>query len=589
MTLQNYTESKLLGVAKLRNNSNIIAVARGDLPADLLLKGGKIFSTSTKEWIELDLAITSGVIVGWGSRDAKEVVDVTGCYLTPGFIDSHMHLESTKLWVDTFVSTVLPHGTTAVAADPHELANVLGIVGVKELIEASSKLPFTFGVCASSCVPASHFESPGAEIDANDVAELLKDPHVIGVAEMMNYPGVIHGDKEVLAKIAAAADRRVDGHSPGVSGSDLDAYLCAGIESDHECTTYEEALEKRRKGMWIFLREGSAARNIAELSRMVREFGPYRCALCTDDREPRVLIEKGHINDCIRVALQSGITLEDALLMATANAAEYHGFNQLGTLAPGYQADVLVFNDIETLEPTYVYRAGQLVAFEGKVVPGLFERLDPPKSMKSTVHLESPVTGDELVLPPSDDSDLVRVIGVKDGSITTTEQIITASEFRSRGVNRLAVVERHRKTGRIGRGYTVGFGIASGAIASTVAHDAHNIMVVGGLSQSDSADMATAVNFLAKEGGGQVVVQGGEILAFLPLPIAGLISDKTAPEVAEEMSKVLAASKTLGSEVQEPFMTLSFLGLSVIPELRLTDLGLVDVRSFELVDPFLGR
>jgi adenine deaminase len=289
------------------------------------------------------------------------------------------------------------------------------------------------------------------------------------------------------------------------------------------------------------------------------------------------------------VALQSGITLEDALLMATANAAEYHGFNQLGTLAPGYQADVLVFNDIETLEPTYVYRAGQLVAFEGKVVPGLFERLDPPKSMKSTVHLESPVTGDELVLPPSDDSDLVRVIGVKDGSITTTEQIITASEFRSRGVNRLAVVERHRKTGRIGRGYTVGFGIASGAIASTVAHDAHNIMVVGGLSQSDSADMATAVNFLAKEGGGQVVVQGGEILAFLPLPIAGLISDKTAPEVAEEMSKVLAASKTLGSEVQEPFMTLSFLGLSVIPELRLTDLGLVDVRSFELVDPFLGR
>ncbi len=575
-------------MAKSRNNFTTIEVARGDRQADLVLRGGKIFSTSTREWIETDLAIASGVIVGWGRRAAKEVVDVSGCYLTPGFIDSHMHLESTKLWVDNFVATVLPHGTTAVAADPHEVANVLGVDGVEALIEASIPLPFTFGVCASSCVPASRFESSGAELSAHDIAGLLKHDQVLGVAEMMNYPGVIGGDDDVLAKIAVAGNKRVDGHSPGVSGLSLDAYLCAGIESDHECTTYEEALEKRRKGMWIFLREGSAAKNIAKLSRLVREFGTDHCALCTDDREPRLLLEKGHINDCIRVAVKNGITMEDAIVMATSNAAEYHGFSNLGTLSPGYQADVLVFRSLEGLKPYLVYQKGRLVAQDGKLLPDIVKVVPAPAGMRNTIHLKQKLSKNDLVLSPQPgDDSVVRVIEVHEGSIGTTERLLPYKELETHLINRLAVVERHKKTGRIGRAFALGFGLHAGAIASTVAHDAHNLMVVGGLSESDAKDMEVACNYLASRGGGQVVVYRSEILAFTPLPIAGLMSDGSASEVAKEMAQAQQAARTLGSLLEEPFMILSFIGLSVIPELRLTDQGLVDVRLFKLVEPVL--
>ncbi len=572
-------------MVKPRNDSNIIKAARGEERVDLLLQGGKVFSTSTKEWIETDLAISRGIIVGWGHRDAKEVVDVSDCYLTPGFIDSHMHLESTKLWVDEFVATVLPHGTTAVAADPHEIANVLGVEGVKALIESSIPLPFTFGVCASSCVPASRFESPGATLNAQDIATLLRDDHVLGVAEMMNYPGVIEADIDVLAKIAVAGNKRVDGHSPGVSGFALDAYLCAGIESDHECTMYQEALEKRRKGMWIFLREGSAAKNIAELSRLVKEFGTDHCALCTDDREPKVLLEKGHINDCIRVAVENGISVEDAIVMATSNAADYHGLTNLGTLSPGYQSDVLVFESLESLEPSLVYQKGRLVAKNGKMVPGIINAKPAPSWMRNTVHLNHEISSSDLTLSNLDSNSTVRVIEVHEGSIITTERLVALSQLKVQRVNRLAVVERHRKTGRIGRAFTVGFGLNSGAIASTVAHDAHNLMVVGGLSDQDAGDMATACNYLASKGGGQVVVHKGDVLAFTPLPIAGLMSESPPEEVAKHLAQAQQAARILGSSINEPFMTLSFLGLSVIPELRLTDQGLVDVRLFELVDP----
>ncbi len=573
-------------MAKPRNNLATIKAARGDEQADLILSGGKVFSTSTKEWIETDLAIASGVIIGWGHRRAKEVVDVSGCYLTPGFIDSHMHLESTKLWVDNFVATVLPHGTTAVAADPHEIANVLGVDGVKALIEASSQLPFTFGVCASSCVPASKFESPGAELDANDISDLLELEQVIGVAEMMNYPGVINGDDDVLAKIAVAGNKRVDGHSPGVRGLSLDAYLCAGVESDHECTTYEEALEKRRKGMWVFLREGSAAKNIGELSKLVTKFGTDHCALCTDDREPRLLLEEGHINDCIRVAVENGISLEDAIVMATSNAADYHGLTNLGTLSPGYQGDVLVFRSLEDLKPHLVYQNGQLVAQDGKLVPGVVRPAPAPAWMRNTVHLKQEISKHDLILSPKLGQDsIVRVIEVHEGSISTTEILLPFLELEAHHVNRLAVVERHKKTGRIGRSFAQGFGLQSGAIASTVAHDAHNLMVVGGLSDQDAKDMAVACNYLASHGGGQVVVQNSEILAFTPLPIAGLMSDASASEVANQMARAQHAARTLGSLLHEPFMTLSFIGLSVIPDLRLTDQGLVDVRLFQLVEP----
>ncbi len=339
-----------------RGTTRVLAVARGDEPADLLIKGGRVFVPGTREWVVTDLAIADGVIAGWGSRDAVQVVDVAGASLTAGFIDPHMHLESTKLWVDEFVRTVLPHGTTAVAADPHEIANVFGVVGVVALAEAARDLPFTFGICASSCVPASPFESPASVLDHAKLVELLEHHGAIGIAEMMDFPGVIRGDAEVLAKIAAAGQRRVDGHAPGVRGPSLDAYLAAGVESDHECTDADEADEKRRKGMWIFIREGSASRNLADLIPSVLAHGTDRVALCTDDREPDTLVHDGHVNDCVRLAVAAGLPVEEALVLATANPADYHRFDRLGWLAPGYQADVCCFDELSTFEPTRVGR-----------------------------------------------------------------------------------------------------------------------------------------------------------------------------------------------------------------------------------------
>ena len=298
-------------------STRALAAARGDVSSDLLLTGGRVFVPTTREWVETDLAICDGMIIGWGPRDATEVVDVDGAALTPAFIDAHMHLESTKLWVDEFVRSVLPWGTTAVAADPHEVANVFGIPGVAALVEAASQLPFTFGVCASSCVPASPFESPGAELLAADVRALLEVHGAIGVAEVMNFPGVIAGDPDLVAKIAAAGHRRVDGHAPGLSGIPLDAYLAAGVESDHECTQLEEAEEKRRKGMWVFVREGSSTKNLADLIPMVVRGGTTHVALCTDDREPDLILARGHVNDCVRLAVEHGVTIEDALVLAT--------------------------------------------------------------------------------------------------------------------------------------------------------------------------------------------------------------------------------------------------------------------------------
>ncbi len=566
-----------------RGTTRMLAVARGDQPADLVISGGKVFVPGTREWVESDLAIADGVIVGWGRREAIEVVEVGGASLTPGFIDPHMHLESTKLWIDEFVRSVLPHGTTAVAADPHEIANVFGVPGVLALARAAEHLPFTFGICASSCVPASAFESPGAELDHTDLAELLANPGVIGVAEVMNFPGVIAGDREMLAKIAAAGARRVDGHAPGISGRELDAYLTAGIESDHECTELEEADEKRRKGMWIFVREGSASRNLAALIPTVLRHGTARVALCTDDREPDTLLHDGHINDCVRLAVKAGVPVEDALVLATANPAEYHRFDHLGWLAPGYQADVLCFEDLSSFEPVRVWRAGRLVASDGAVVPGVVPKMSAPEWMLHSVHLEDPPGPSVYALTPPV-SGRARVIGVRSRSLSTEDLVLDVND-PALDVARIAVVERHRRTGRIGLGYVSGFGLRRGAMASTVAHDAHNCMTVGSREDSGPSDMAVGVARLAEIGGGQVAVLEGRVIAEVPLPIGGLMSTGSVQEVASQVSVLTeAVTSHLGVTIEAPFMQLSFLGLSVIPELRITDRGLVDVTRFELTD-----
>lgn len=561
----------------------VLAVARGDEPADLLLAGGTVFVPGTREWVRTDLAIAGGMIAGWGRREARRTADVSGAALTPGFIDAHMHLESTKLWADEFVRAVLPHGTTAVAADPHEIANVFGVRGVAALAQASTGLPFTFGICAPSCVPASPFESPGAELHAEQVAQLLDEVGAIGVAEVMNYPGVVAGEPDLLAKIAAAGHRRVDGHAPGLSGPALDAYLAAGVESDHECVTATEAAEKRRKGMWIFIREGSASRNLAALIPIVLSGGTERVALCTDDREPDTIAGEGHIDDCVRRAVACGVRLEDALVLATANPAAYHRFDRLGWLSPGYQADVLCFDRLDRLMPAAVYQAGRLVAADGQILPGAVPAAPAPDWMRHSVHLGRLPGQDALTIQPPPGG-LAKVIGIEPGTLSTRRLDLDVTDPQS-GAARIGVLERHRRTGRIGLGYVHGFGLRAGAIASTVAHDAHNVMVVGALDASGPADMAAAVARLAELGGGQVAVLGGRVLAEIALPIGGLMSDRPDREVARLAEAVgRAAAAELGVSIGAPFMHLSFLALSVIPELRITDRGLVDVSRFELTE-----
>lgn len=554
-----------------------LAVARGAAPADLLITGGRVFSPATREWIDTALAVADGVVAGWGERDAHEVVDVDGAALTPAFVDAHMHLESTKLWIDEFVRSVLPHGTTAVAADPHEIANVLGVPGIVALVEAARSVPFTFGVCASSCVPASPFERAGAQLGAGEVRELLERHGAIGVAEVMNFPGVIAGDEEMLARVATAGHRRVDGHSPGISGRALDAYLAAGVESDHECTRLEEAVEKRRKGMWVFLREGSASQNLADLAPDIVAHGTDLAAFCTDDREPDTLLRVGHINDCARLAVACGVSEIDALLLASTNPALYHGFTHLGSLGPGYQADVLAFDDLGSWRPAQVWQAGRLVAAGGRLADGAVPAVPAPDLLRGTVNVGTPPAADRLVLahPPGA---RVRAVGVESGSLTTRRREVVLGPGAD--VVHAAVVERHHATGRIGRGYAAGFGLQRGAMASTVAHDAHNIVVVG----VSGDDMAAAVARLAELGGGQVAVLDGHVVGEVALPLAGLMSDRPAAEVAERVHALNdAAARVLGTTVEEPFMQLSFIALSVIPELRLTDGGLVDVDAFAFV------
>ncbi len=557
-----------------------IAVARGAEPADLLLSGGRVFSPARHEWVDTALALADGVVAGWGEREAHEVVDVGGCALTPAFIDAHMHLESTKLWIDEFVRAVLPHGTTAVAADPHEVANVLGVPGVLALAEAAAPLPFTFGVYASSCVPASPFESSGAALDADDLRGLIEEHGARGVAEVMNFPGVIGGDPEMLARIRAAAGRRVDGHSPGVGGRELDAYLAAGVESDHESTTLDEVVERRRKGMWVFIRQGSASQNLEALIPDVVEHGTDLAALCTDDREPDTLLRAGHINDCARLAVANGVSEVDALLLASTNPAGYHGFHRLGSLGPGMQADVLCFDELGTWRPALVWQAGRLVASAGQVVAGAVPAAPIPELMRGTMNIGTLPGPEQLVLTHAPGT-RVRAVGVESRSLTTRDRVLTVGDAAA-DLAHAAVVERHHGTGRIGLGYATGFGITRGAMASTVAHDGHNCVTVG--APGAAADMATAVARLAELGGGQVAVLEGRVLAEVPLPLAGLMSDLPAREVADQIAALNeAAASRLGTTVEEPFMQLSFFALSVIPELRLTDGGLVDVGRFAYV------
>ena len=552
-----------------------IAVARGDEPADLVVKGGRVLSVFTREWLEADVAVCDGYVAGLGDYEGAETLDVGGAYVVPGFIDSHMHLESTKLLVDEFARLVLPMGTTAVVADPHEIANVLGCDGIHWLLDVCSGLPLDVYFTASSCVPASSFESPRRPLTAGDLQGLLRRRRVIGLAEMMNFPGVIAGDPAELEKLALEGARHVDGHAPGVLGKALNAYAASGIRSDHEALTVEEGRQRLRAGMWLLIREASMARNLEDLLPLVQEFGPSRMAFCTDDRDPEDIADSGHLNQMVRKAVAAGVAPEDALVLASLNPAMWHGLDHLGAIAPGYQADLVVLDDLESFEPRMVLKAGRPV----DEIP----EAHVPEWVKHTVRVQ-PVSAGDFSIPWS--GGRARVIGLVEDQVVTEEIVEEPTVVDDHAVSdpgrdlaKIAVIERHHGTGRMGLGFVRGFGLQSGALASTVAHDAHNIVVVG----VDDNDMARAVQRLVELGGGIVAVESRGVKAELPLPVAGLLSDAPLAEVVDQSRACNEAAAALGCKVATPFLTLSFLALSVIPKLKITDHGLVDVDRFEIV------
>jgi adenine deaminase len=552
-----------------------LAVARGDELADVVVQNGKVFSVFTREWLEADVAVCDGFIAGLGEYAGREVVHAEGKYVVPGFIDAHMHLESSKLLVDEFARLVLPLGTTAVVADPHEIANVLGTDGVHWLADLCADLPLDVFFMASSCVPASKFESPRRPLGPGDLESLMRRRRVLGLAEMMNFPGVVAGDPAELAKLVLDGAEHVDGHAPGLLGNELQAYAASGIHSDHEALTVEEGRERLRAGMWLLVREASMARNLLDLLPLVREYGPGRIAFCTDDRDPDDIVDDGHINGMVRKAVAAGVSPEDALLMASFHPALWHGLSRHGAIAPGYQADLLLLPDLEGFVPEVVLKRGK--PFEDT------PRSEVPDWVRQTVRIRSVSPADFEV---RSNGASIRAIGL------VTDQVVTESLVREptvadglavadseRDLAKIAVVERHLATGRIGMGFVAGSGLRRGALASTVSHDAHNLVVLG---MSDR-DMAFAVERLAEIGGGIVAVDDLHVVAECPLPIAGLLSDARLDDVIAQSRACNDAAHELGWSGATPFLTMSFLGLSVIPHLKITDRGLVDVDRFELV------
>jgi adenine deaminase len=552
-----------------------LAVARGDEAADVVVRNGRVFSAFTREWLDVDVAIVDGAIAGLGDYAGRETIDAAGRFVVPGFIDAHMHLESVKLLVDEFARLVLPLGTTAIVADPHELANVLGVEGVHWLLDASAGLQLDVFFMAPSCVPASPFESPRRPLTDGDLEALMRRRRVLGLAEMMNFPGVIGGLPAELGKLALDGAAHVDGHAPGVVGKALQAYAATGIGSDHEALTVEEGRERLRAGMWLLIRDASMARNLDDLLPLVHEFGPGRIAFCTDDRDPEDIADRGHVNGMVRDAVAAGISPEDALLMASLHPATWHGLRRHGAIAPGRQADLVILPDLERFVPDLVLKRGAPIADT--------PRPPVPEWIRQTVRVRR-ATADDFRIPWTGGD--VRAIGLIPDQVVTeslvrTPRVTDGAACADAGLDlaKVAVLERHLTTGRIGLGFVSGSGLRRGALASTVAHDAHNLVVVGMTDQ----EMAVAVERLSELGGGIVAVAGDDVLAECPLPVAGLLSDAPLDEVIARSRACNEAAASLGWSGTTPFLTLAFLPLSVIPHLKITDRGLVDVDRFELV------
>jgi adenine deaminase len=571
-----------------RITPEFLAIARGDAPADLLITGARVVNVFTRTIELADVVVHGGRIAAVASpgsyTDAAETLDAASSYIAPGFIDAHMHVESTMLPPSQFVRLAVPHGTTGAVFDPHEIANVLGVAGIRYLMDNAEGLPINAMWAVSSCVPSSPLETAGAVLSAGDLAPLFDDDRVVALAEMMNFPGVVFGVPDVLEKVNLGLSRRiVDGHSPGLAGKHLQAYVAAGISSDHECTTLAEAREKLALGMQVYIREGSAARNLDALLPAVTPGNAHRFCFCTDDRHPADLKDEGHIDHVVRRAIALGLDPATAIAIGSLHPARHYGRRDLGAVAPGHHADLIVFDDLDDLRPRLVYHHGVVVARDGRYVGPELSMQAPPAS---GVRLPAGFDEGSLRIDAANATGKIRVIGMDPHQLITEHLVleprIEGGEYvadTARDILKLVVIERHKGTGNIGRGFVHGFALTDGAIASTVGHDSHNLAVLG----TNDGDMLVAARALADAGGGQCAVRDGQVLALLPLPVAGLMSDRPAGEVIEQQAALLDAAHALGCPHHDPFMPLSFLPLPVIPKLKLSDLGLVDVERFEVI------
>jgi len=561
---------------------DFIRAARGALESDLLLRGGRVVNVFTHEILETAVAMRGDRIVGLGELPAREVIDLDGRYVCPGLVDAHVHIEISMLPPHRFADAVLPHGVTSVVCDPHEIANVVGVHGVRYMLDVSEGLDLSVLVMAPSCVPTSSMETSGAAIDAEDLVALRDHPRVLGLAEMMNFPGVLAGSGDVLDKLRAFAGRPLDGHVPGLSGSDLQAYAGAGISSDHESVVAEEAREKLRLGMTVFLREASNARNLIDLLPAVDEHTARRCAFATDDRVPDELLRDGSIDALVRLAVRGGLDPITAITMATLNPAEHYGLRDRGAVAPGRRADLFVTSDLHALPVELVVAGGRVVARDGR---RLRDSVAPAATLPDSFHVAWP---SDLRLTA--EGHRARVIGIVEDQLLTTAHVEevrvedgAAVADPDRDMLRLSVIERHRATGNVGMGFVRGFGLRRGAMASSVANDCHNLLVVA----VDDEDGLLAARTVADMGGGIAVVAHGELRAAMALPLGGLMADEAPEVVADQLDTVTSAVRELGCAVPAPFMAMSFLALPVIPHLKLTDRGLVDVDAFAFTDVFV--
>lgn len=559
----------------------LVRVARGDAPADLLLRNARLVNVYSGEIYPADVALLGDRIAGIGTGyTAHKEIDLEGSYLAPGLIDAHVHIESAMVGVRQFAAAVVPRGVTVVVADPHEITNVLGLDGIRYMFDQAKYGQLSMYVMVPSCVPATHMATAGAYLEAKDIVSLQNDRWVLGLGEMMNYPGVVYEDGAVLDKIEAFKTRVLDGHAPGFSGKALNAYVAAGIGSDHECTTVAEAQEKLRLGMYVLMREATNSHDLANLLPLITADNARRICFCTDDRHPADLLDQGSVDYLVRMAIRSGVDLVTAIRMATLNTAEWFRMYDRGGIRPGNRADLIVFDDPEAFDVRLVIRGGQVVAEGGKLLP--FNIPERPSYLRGSMNINWHAVN--FTIPA--EGRRAHVIGLVPDQLITEDRVLeipatsgVARPAPEQDIIKIAVIERHMATGNVGKGFVQGLGLRRGAIASTIAHDHHNLIVAG----ADNISLTTAAAAVADMGGGLAVADGIRILGRLPLPVAGLMSNKPIDEVRRQLDEVIGAARSLGSELHDPFMALSFLALEVIPHLKLTDQGLVDVDKFQFV------